>query len=359
MSLLSVNQLSCHYHKTSVLENLSIELNPSEILCLLGPSGCGKTTLLKAIAGLIDTERGSISLDNTTLLDHQTGVYISAEKRDLGMIFQDYALFPHLSVADNIAFGITHLDNTSRQQVIDEMLNLVDLQGLDDRFPHQLSGGQQQRVAIARALARKPKVLLLDEPFSNIDSQLRMPLIRDIRDILKRSGIAAIFVTHAKDEAFALADTMALLNEGQIVQKGQPQHLYGNPKNRFVADFLGRGSTIPGHYLGDSKVRCVLGDALIEQQQWRDIGHQLSADSPVELFVRPHQFAVTLAEDDASGPCIARVLQLQFHDDGYRAKLEMADLRLDVWIAGHLPVREGVKVKVGLTPQPVVIFQRN
>ncbi|NMP15204.1 ABC transporter ATP-binding protein [Thalassotalea sp. Y01] len=355
MSLLTVNQLSCHYHKTSVLEGLSIELKQGEILCLLGPSGCGKTTLLKAVAGLIETEQGSITLNEQTLLDHENNINISADKRGLGMIFQDYALFPHLSVKDNICFGISELDKKEQQRIIKELLTLVDLEGLEQRYPHQLSGGQQQRVAIARALARKPKVLLLDEPFSNIDSQLRMPLIKDIREILKRSGIAAIFVTHAKDEAFALADTMALLNEGRIMQKGQPQHLYRNPQNRFVADFLGQGTALSGTYLGNGTVRCILGDVAIDQQQFDSLGVSLNDKQAVEVFIRPHQFDIKMADDEQ--PDCAEILQLQFHDDGFRAQALLEQNLLDVWIPGHLPVSVGSKVQVRLTPQPVVMFK--
>lgn len=206
MSCLQVENVSCRYNGRNVLEQLSLSVADNEIVCLLGASGCGKTTLLKAIAGLLPLAEGEIRL-GATLLDGP-GVSVPPEARNIGMIFQDYALFPHLTVADNVGFGLTRLDRPARQQQVEEALTLVKLQGLGDRYPHQLSGGQQQRVAIARALVCKPKLMLLDEPFSNIDTQVRMKLILEIRTLLKQQGIGAIFVSHSKEEAFAFADRL-------------------------------------------------------------------------------------------------------------------------------------------------------
>ncbi|MGL5567470.1 MAG: ABC transporter ATP-binding protein, partial [Plesiomonas sp.] len=224
MSCLQVENVSCRYNGRNVLEQLSLTVADNEIVCLLGASGCGKTTLLKAIAGLLPLAEGSIRLGDT-LLDGP-GASVPPEARNIGMIFQDYALFPHLTVADNVGFGLTKFDRSARQQQVDEALALVNLQGLGDRYPHQLSGGQQQRVAIARALVCKPRLMLLDEPFSNIDTQVRMKLILEIRALLKQQGIGAIFVSHSKEEAFAFADRLALFRAGHIEQVGQPEQLY-------------------------------------------------------------------------------------------------------------------------------------
>ena len=223
MSCLQVEKVSCRYNGQNVLEQLSLTVADNEIVCLLGASGCGKTTLLKAVAGLLPLAEGSIRLGDT-LLDGP-GVTVSPERRHIGMIFQDYALFPHLTVAENIGFGLTRAPREARQQQIDEALTLVNLQGLGDRYPHQLSGGQQQRVAIARALVCKPRLMLLDEPFSNIDTQVRMKLILEIRALLKRQGIGATFVSHSQEEAFAFADRLALVRAGDIEQVGQPELL--------------------------------------------------------------------------------------------------------------------------------------
>ncbi|WP_371186558.1 ABC transporter ATP-binding protein [Thalassotalea maritima] len=349
-SLLAIKNVCCSYQQSKVLEQVSLDLKAGEIMCLLGPSGCGKTTLLKVIAGLIDCQQGSIHLAGRLLLDCDANIAVTSDKRDLGMIFQDYALFPHLSVAANIAFGIADKSKAEQQRIVDELLDLVELSGYQQRYIHQLSGGQQQRVAIARALARDPKVLLLDEPFSNIDSQLRLPLIKDIRQILKKRNIAAVFVTHAKEEAFALADSMALLNEGRIVQTGVPQTLYQNPAHRFVADFLGKGSVIAAQVNADLTVNCPLGTDLHLQTN-----RPLVANEQVELFIRPHQFDLQVAEAE-NQQSNGYIVDFQFRDDGYRATIALADCQVEVWVPAHIVLTIGAKVRVCLTPQPVIVF---
>ncbi|WNC67979.1 ABC transporter ATP-binding protein [Thalassotalea nanhaiensis] len=348
MSLLEINNLTCRYEQNTILNDLSLTVSDGEIMCLLGPSGCGKTTLLKAIAGLITTASGEIKLKNRLLLAGKaTGknINVDANKRDLGMIFQDYALFPHLTISANIAFGIADLSKTQQKRKIDELLELVSLEGLDARYPHELSGGQQQRVSIARALAREPKVLLLDEPFSNIDAQLRLPLIRDIKAILKQRNMAAIFVTHAKEEAFALADTMALLNNGSIVQSGAPQHLYNYPATKFVAEFLGHGSILTAQVLNENQLRCVLGDVTCTANKTLVVGET------VDLFIRPHQFSV-IANESGNGI----IKEYQFRDDGYRAQVAVGEQIIEVWLPGYFDVQNTKTVQVKLTPQQLVVL---
>lgn len=244
---LTINSLTCTYGKRAVLNRLSLAVAQGEIVCLLGASGCGKTTLLNAVAGLHAPVHGQIRL-GTRLVDNanQTPrLFVPPEARHIGMIFQDYALFPHLTVKDNIAFGLRNQTPNQRVERVKTMLELVQLTGFARRYPHELSGGQQQRLAIARAMAPAPGLILLDEPFSNIDAQVRQTLIEQIRTLFKSQGITAVFVTHSRDEAFAFADRLAVMNRGVIEQIGTPQSLYQSPQTRFVANFLGPVNTVP------------------------------------------------------------------------------------------------------------------
>lgn len=242
MSALQIENLTCSYQDTAVFEDLNLTLQENEIVCLLGESGCGKTTLLKAVAGLQKQLTGCIRIRNRVLNDahHE----IAAEERQVGLIFQDYALFPHLNVFDNVAFSLQKLSYQEQAQRVLEMLSLVKLQDFVERFPHQLSGGQQQRVAIARALAYRPDLMLLDEPFSNLDQHVRFELINEIRQLFKQRQVSALFVTHSKEEGYAFADRIALMQAGKIVQIDTPQLLYQSPNSAYVADFMGKSNYV-------------------------------------------------------------------------------------------------------------------
>jgi iron(III) transport system ATP-binding protein len=219
MNALSVKNISYAYGNNKILKNVSFDVSRNEIVCLLGVSGCGKTTTLRTIAGLIEPASGNIIIDGNIVFDH--GVCVPPEKRELGMVFQDHSLFPHLTVAGNIEFGIKYLAKKARQLRMREMLSLVQMPDVEKRYPHELSGGQQQRIAIARAMARQPKLMLLDEPFSNIDHQTRFQIIGEVKDIFKTQGVAAIFVTHNEDEATAFSDRLIRFNEGEIYDASQ------------------------------------------------------------------------------------------------------------------------------------------
>jgi iron(III) transport system ATP-binding protein len=257
MPLLEVDSVSHAYGKHAVVRDLSFVLEPGQIACLLGSSGCGKTTMLRLIAGFEIPSAGSIRLNGTTIASERT--QIPAEKRRIGMVFQDYALFPHLTIADNIGFGLREESAPARRRRIGEMLELIGLGDRGERYPHELSGGQQQRVALARALAPQPHLLLLDEPFSNLDVELRERLSLEVRDILKRAGMAAILVTHDQNEAFVVADMVGIMREGRIEQWDTPYNLYHRPVTRHVADFIGQGVFVPGEVLSRQVVEVELG----------------------------------------------------------------------------------------------------
>lgn len=256
MPLLELHSITQAYGDHIVVRNLSLSLAQGQIACLLGASGCGKTTVLRCIAGFEPVQRGRILLDGREVSGQ---VHMAPEHRQIGMVFQDYALFPHLSVQDNIGFGMERASRDERHTRVEELLERVGLSGQGRKYPHQLSGGQQQRVALARALAPRPRLILLDEPFSSLDVELRERLSLEVRDILKTMGTSAILVTHDQHEAFAVADVVGVMREGRIEQWDTPYQLYHCPATRYVADFIGQGVLLPGEVAGPETVRMELG----------------------------------------------------------------------------------------------------
>ena len=256
---LQIDQVDVRYagQERPAVHGATLGLRAGEIGVLIGPSGCGKTTLLRAVAGLERVASGQIRLDGQVV--SSTHVHVAPEARRIGMVFQDYALFPHLSVADNIGFGLRAEASTTRDARVAELLQLVGLAGQGNKYPHEMSGGQQQRVALARALAPRPSLLLLDEPFSNLDVELRERLSYEVRDIIKVAKTTAILVTHDQNEAFAVADEIGIMHEGRIQQWDTPYQLYHKPANRFVADFIGQGVFIEGRMLDERHVQIELG----------------------------------------------------------------------------------------------------
>ncbi|HMN75550.1 MAG TPA: ABC transporter ATP-binding protein [Burkholderiaceae bacterium] len=263
---LALDQVSVTYPGATAkpaVRDASFALPAGDIGVLIGPSGCGKTTLLRVIAGLERLAQGRIAIGDEALADAPRGIHLAPEARRIGMVFQDYALFPHLSVARNVGFGIAHLARGARVQRVQEVLDLVGLADAAQRAPHQLSGGQQQRVALARALAPRPRLLLLDEPFSNLDVELRERLAQELRAILKASATTALFVTHDQQEAFAVGDRIGVMREGQLLQWDDAYALYHRPACRFVAEFIGHGVFAAAQIVaapGGPVVRTALGD---------------------------------------------------------------------------------------------------
>ena len=275
--LLSLRELACGYQQHRVVQTLNLHLNAGDIGCLLGPSGCGKTTTLRAIAGFEPVLEGEIELGGEVI--SRAGYTLAPEKRRIGMVFQDYALFPHLNVSDNVAFGIRK--HPERERITAELLELVKLSHLGKRFPHELSGGQQQRVALARALAPQPQLLLLDEPFSNLDGELRRRLSHEVRDILKARGTSAILVTHDQEEAFAVSDHVGVFQEGRLQQWDTPFNLYHEPLTPFVASFVGQGYFIRGQLLSPDTVQTELG--VIRGNR----AYNWASGSSVDVLLRP------------------------------------------------------------------------
>ena len=265
-SVLTIRDLHLAYGTHEVVHGLDFSLAEGSIACLLGPSGCGKTTVLRAIAGFEPVVAGEIRFEERLIAS--AALRLPPEARGIGMVFQDYALFPHLTVAANVGFGLGRLARAVREARVAEMLALVGLASELHKYPHELSGGQQQRVALARALAPRPALVLLDEPFSNLDSEMRERLSLEVRDILKAAGTSAILVTHDQHEAFAMADEIGVMHDGRIQQWDSAWQLYHRPANRFVADFVGQGAIVRGIVRDPATVEIELG--------------QLSSNVPIE-----------------------------------------------------------------------------
>ncbi|MCM8596326.1 ABC transporter ATP-binding protein [Accumulibacter sp.] len=257
MAQLEVSGIVHRYGSHTVVDGVSFGVDSGTIACLLGPSGCGKTTLLRCIAGFEDLAGGEIRLQGRRV--SSPGRRLPPERRQIGMVFQDYALFPHLSVEANVGFGLAGLSGDERRRRVGDLLQTVGLSGQGQRYPHELSGGQQQRVALARALAPRPQLILLDEPFSNLDVDLRERLSLEVREILRSQGITAVLVTHDQHEAFAMADEVGVMAGGTIQQWDTPYRVYHEPANRFVADFVGQGVFLPGVVLDERRVEIELG----------------------------------------------------------------------------------------------------
>jgi iron(III) transport system ATP-binding protein len=339
--LLEVRDLFHAFGSLEVVRGVSFALTRGAIACLLGPSGCGKTTVLRCIAGFEPVQKGEIRLGGR--LVSGAGVMVAPEKRRIGMVFQDYALFPHLSVADNIAFGLHAVPAAERAARLRELAGLVGLDAALDKYPHEISGGQQQRVALARALAPRPELLLLDEPFSNLDVDLRERLSHEVRDIIRASGATAILVTHDQHEAFAMADEIGVLHDGRIQQWDTAYNLYHRPANRFVADFVGQGVFLPASARADGRLEIELG---VLQANSRN-GQQ------VEILLRPDD----VVHDDAS-PTQAEVVHKAFRGAEilYTLRLESGRKVLAL-VPSHHNHALGERIGIRLDVDHVVAFQ--
>src|SRR5262245_39277350 len=339
--LLEVANLHHAYGKQTVVVGLSFALPRGAIGCLLGPSGCGKTTVLRCIAGFEAVQEGEIRLNGNIV--SRPGWALPPEKRRIGMVFQDYALFPHLRVADNIGFGLHGVSASERRARLAELAELAGLADVLQKYPHEISGGQQQRVALARALAPRPELLLLDEPFSNLDVELRERLSHEVRDIIRASGATAILVTHDQHEAFAMADEIGILHAGRIQQWDVAYNLYHRPANRFVADFVGEGVFLPAKAPDANRLEIELGVLQADSGGRRDL----------EVLLRPDD----VVHDD-SAPTQAEVVHKAFRGAEILYTLRLASgRRVLALVPSHHNHALGERIGIRLDVDHVVAFR--
>jgi iron(III) transport system ATP-binding protein len=343
MSLLRLEGVTKYYavHEQPAVDHLGLELEKGEILALLGPSGCGKTTTLRLIAGFERPDTGMVEIGGKVMADDRT--FVPPEQRGVGVVFQEYTLFPHLTVEENILFGLRKLSAQRRAQRLREMLETVGLVSFARRYPHELSGGQQQRVALARALAPRPAVLLLDEPFSNLDADLRTQMLHEVYTILRELGTTAVFVTHDHDEAFMVADRVGVLNRGRLEQLGRPEEIYRLPATRFVARFVGKANFISGRVVG-ATIETAIG------------GFPNTANFPqgatVEVMIRPDQLEV---RPDPAGN--ATVMSRRFRGADTLVVVQLSsEMTLQSYQPSTLLFQARERVKVMAKPTHVVAF---
>jgi ABC-type Fe3+/spermidine/putrescine transport system ATPase subunit len=342
---LEVQHVSKRFDRTVALDDISFSVQPTEVVAIVGPSGCGKSTALMVIAGLVPIDGGTIAWDGQDLAN------IPAHKRRFGLMFQDYALFPHMDVADNVSFGLRMQDQTADQinAAVQEMLALVGLEGYDQRDVNTLSGGEQQRVALARALAPQPRLLMLDEPLSSVDRTMRERLLIDLRQALQSTGQTALYVTHDQEEAFALADRVAIMQAGAVVQFDTPEQIYCCPSSPFVAEFIGLDNLIPAQISGSGP------DRRIESALGRIPAPDAFKSGPVTLLLRPDSAQID-GRDEIS--LEGRVLSRSFRGNlrQLRVEVNQVELRFEFLASQDLP-DVGQPVRLSFDPdQALQVF---
>lgn len=346
MPLLDVNHIRCQYDRTIAVDDVSFSLQEGMLACLLGPSGCGKTTVLRAVAGFQTLSHGEILLDGEAL--SRPGYTQRPEKRQLGMVFQDHALFPHLSVFDNVAAGLQHIPLTARRALVASMLERVRLNDKEQNYPHELSGGQQQRVALARALAPRPRLLLMDEPFSSLDASLRETLGVEVRDLLRESGTTCLLVTHDQQDAFTFGDRVGVMNEGKIEQWDSAYQLYHEPLSPFVANFIGEGVFIDGTVVNALEIETELGHLTGQLPEGCQTGCE------VKVLVRPDD----VVHDDHS-PLTATIVARTFRGTNYLYTLALpGGTQIQSMVHSHHNHHIGEALGIRLELDHLVVFPK-
>ena len=345
MALLELERVNCSYGNGPVLRDLSLRVAEGDIVALLGPSGSGKTTVLRAILGFEPVNRGLLRIAGEIV--SSADVHLPPERRPVGMVFQDHALFPHLTVAQNIALGIRRESQARQRQTVLNLLELIRLDECGARYPHELSGGQQARVALARALAPRPHLLLLDEPFAELDVALRERLVQEVRGILRETRATALLVTHDHDEAFAMGDRVGVMMDGELQQWDTPFNIYHRPASRQVARFVGRGVFVPGVLRGAHEFETELG--LLRSKR----AHPHPAGTRMDVLLRPDDVVL-----DAAGPIRATVAEKVFRSDDttlYMFQLE-SGVRLPMLTSSHERLEVGAPARIRLDLKHLVAF---
>ena len=324
--VIAARDVHVSFPDVDALLGFTLDVPAAALVAIVGPSGCGKTTALRSIAGFQPIDAGTITIRNR--LVEGDGVSVPPESRKVGMVFQEFALFPHISVGENVGYGVRGADRVHR---VAEVMSLVGLDGYEDRFPHELSGGEQQRVALARALAPEPDVVLLDEPFSNLDAPQRERMRRELRQIIRTTGITAVFVTHDQAEALAIADHLAVMRDGEVVQAGTPDQVYANPANPWVARFLGDAVIVDGVSTGGF-IQTHLGRIATGQPD----------GTPVQVMVRPEWVLPTPADEGAG-----RITDREFYGHDQRVEISLPDgPPIEALVPGRLEMRVGDAVDI-------------
>ena len=342
--IVELKHVGKRYGDTQVLKDVNIEIEQGKFYTLLGPSGSGKTTILRAIAGFLDVSEGEVLFDGKRIND------VPANQRKVNTVFQDYALFPHLNVFDNVAFGL-RLHRMSKETIktkVTDALKMVRLQGYADREISELSGGQQQRVAIARAIVLEPQVLLLDEPLSALDAKLRKDMQYELRELQERLGITFLFVTHDQEEALALSDEIFVMNDGQVQQSGTPVDIYDEPVNHFVADFIGESNIIQGHMIKDFLVE-------FNGKQFECADAGMRPNEPVEVVLRPEDLDITAAD---AGKVNVEVDTQLFRGEYYEI-VAYDQLKNEWLIHSTNPAKDGETVGLTFDPEDIHVMRLN
>jgi iron(III) transport system ATP-binding protein len=346
---LIISDLSLIYgDKNKILSNVNFDLKESEIGCILGPSGCGKTSLLRAIAGFENIISGTILKDGVCISNSLENT--SVQDRKMGMVFQDYALFPNMKVKSNVAFGLNNKSKKDKEARVNYLLDLVNLGQYKDKYPHELSGGEQQRVALVRALATSPEILLLDEPFSNIDADIKEDLVSDVRDLLKELSITSIVVTHDQYEAFNIADKIVIMNDGKVEQVGNAYNIYHKPVNKFVADFVGLGIFLPITQNKKGKLKTPLG--ILEDSKLKK---SFTKFDNLEMLLRPDD---VIHNDESKTKAV--VIEKQFRGAEFLYKLLYKNkYPLLCYAPSHHNHKIGESIGIELDIEHYIIFEKS
>ncbi|RPJ11213.1 MAG: ABC transporter ATP-binding protein [Deltaproteobacteria bacterium] len=359
MAFIEIKNLFKRFKKVAAVNHIDLEVKKGEMLTLLGPSGCGKTTTLRCIAGLERPDEGEIVIDGQSML---SGGFVQPSNRGIGMVFQNYAVWPHMKVYNNIVYGLKmqHLSRQTIQDKAHQVLDVVGLSGLEDRYPGQLSGGQQQRVALARALIRNPKVLLLDEPLSNLDAKLREKMRFEIKSLVRRMGITAVYVTHDQAEAMVISDRVVVMNSGNVEQIGRPEEIYAQPANRFVADFIGAMNFIPGEVVEAPKdsdtvyVHTVLGEKM---RCKRSLGFAAAPGDKVFASIRPEDVNVVVNPPPGMNNLCKGVLAHKAYLGNFLYLfVNSNDTMIRVQVPHHVQQEEGDELYLHLNPEKCLVL---